>query len=276
MAVTAGARGVRAIDRFCLVSVNAARLAVFYEAAFDARVLRCDQRAGEPLESAHTVTLAIGNECIELITFNNAGAPYPADAIASDVTFQHFAIVVPNMDQAYARLRAIDGWQPISRGGPQTLPATTGGVTAFKFRDPEGHPLELIEFRQDAMPARRQDSMSSSIARGIDHTAISVADFAVSIAFYEALGLRVSGRSINYGREQDRLDGIDNTCVEVIALTPPDPTPHIELLSYTTRRFAPAAGPRDIAATQVIFTADVALGALRDPDGHRLSVRTIE
>ena len=274
--MTAGAQGVRAIDRFCLVSANAGRLAVFYEAAFDARVLRRDRRAGEPLKSARTVTLAIGNEYIELITFDNAGKPYPADAIVSDVTFQHFAMVVPNIEEAYSRLRAIDGWQPISRGGPQQLPASTGGVTAFKFRDPEGHPLELIEFRQDAMPARWQDSASSSIVRGIDHTAISVADFAVSIAFYEALGLRVSGRSINHGGEQDRLDGIDSTRVEVIALTPPDPTPHIELLSYTTRRFVPAAGPRDIAATQVVFTADVALGALHDPDGHRLFVSAIE
>ena len=31
----------------------------------------------------------------------------------------------------------------ISRNGPEALP---GGVVAFKFRGPDGHPLELIQF----------------------------------------------------------------------------------------------------------------------------------
>ena len=46
------------------------------------------------------------------------------------------------MDAAYARVRAA-GVQPISLNGPETLPERNGGVRAFKFRDPDDHPLEL-------------------------------------------------------------------------------------------------------------------------------------
>lgn len=272
--MTPRGRGVRSIDRFCLVSANATRLAAFYAAAFDARLLGRERRV--PEQSARTATLAIGDERIELMTFDDAGAPYPAAAIASDVTFQHFAIVVQNMQDAYLRLRGIDGWQPISRGGPQQLPADSGGVTAFKFRDPEGHPLELIQFCRDAMPARWEEVAASRIALGIDHTAISVADGAASIAFYAALGLRVGGRSTNHGPAQDRLDGIDDTSVEVVTLTAPVPTPHLELLCYASRRCVPPACARDVAATRTIFQADETLGTLQDPDGHRLVVEIIE
>ena len=250
---------VTRIDRFCLVSADAARLAAFYAAAFDAHV-------------TDDTTLAIGNDRIELIAFDDPGKAYPSDATASDIVFQHFAIVVPDMGAAYTRLHSIDGWRPISRGGPQRLPPNTGGVTAFKFRDPDGHPLELLEFRRDAMPARWKNSELSSIAIGIDHTAISVADVDASVAFYQSLGLRVSNRSTNRGVEQDRLDGLNDTCVDVIALNPPEPTPHIELLRYSPRRSVAAAGPHDIAATRVVFIGDATLGELHDPDGHRLIV----
>ncbi|HEX3895328.1 MAG TPA: VOC family protein [Rudaea sp.] len=251
------------IDRLCLVSADVARFTAFYQSAFDARLLS-------------NTTIAIGNERIELITFDEPGMPYPADAIASDVTFQHFAIVVTDMEAAYARLGELDGWRPISRGGPQRLPANTGGVTAFKFRDPEGHPLELLEFPPDAVPARWKNSATSSITLGIDHTAMSVADVDASIAFYASLGFHVSNRSTNRGVEQDRLDGIDGLCVEVIALSPPESTPHLELLCYAMRRSVAATGPHDIAATRVVLTADNALGEMRDPDGHRLIVSAIE
>ena len=43
-------------------------------------------------------------------------------------------------------LSAAAGWRPISEGGPQLLPPSNGAVRAFKFRDPDGHPLELIWF----------------------------------------------------------------------------------------------------------------------------------
>lgn len=210
---------------------------------------------------------------------------YPADVAGWSPLFQHFAIVVSDIDAAMQALHASNAWSPISTNGPQHLPANTGGVTAFKFRDPEGHPLELLAF--------------PSAARGktferIDHSAISVADVDRSIAFCEGLGMKVGGRSLNVGPEQQRLDGIVDACVDVVGVAPTGAaTPHVELLCYRGAhdRSMPMPAIDDIAATRLVFTvADVdALAGiaglhadriversadsllLRDPDGHLLA-----
>ncbi|ODR96565.1 hypothetical protein AUC70_14945 [Methyloceanibacter stevinii] len=44
----------------------------------------------------------------------------------------------------------------VTAGAPVLLPPNTGSVTAFKFRDPEGHPLELISFPDGVGDARWQ------------------------------------------------------------------------------------------------------------------------
>jgi catechol 2,3-dioxygenase-like lactoylglutathione lyase family enzyme len=90
-----------------------------------------------------------------------------------------------------------------SRSHPQglNLPATSGGVSAFKFRDPEGHPLELIAVPPGAVPPQWRMA-SQNVCLGIDHSAISVSSTATSIDFYESLGLDRGGGSLNVGREQ--------------------------------------------------------------------------
>ena len=88
------------------------------------------------------------------------------------------------------------------------LPPNTGSVTAFKFRDPEGHPLELIRFRRRRARLFGKRMPGKGIL-GYDHTAISVMDVERSTAFYtDLLGFHVGGRSLNRGPEQDRLDGL--------------------------------------------------------------------
>jgi catechol 2,3-dioxygenase-like lactoylglutathione lyase family enzyme len=134
-------------------------------------------------------------------------------------------------------------------------------------------------------------------APGIDHSAISVADTARSVAFYEGLGLTVGGRSINRGLEQDRLDGLRHAHVEVTALVPPaSATPHIELLGYRgDYQRGPVASLGDVAATRLILKMSSAEDLekirahppgplaqrrsrplqtlmLRDPDGHLLGI----
>lgn len=192
------------------------------------------------------------------------GAPYPIDLPPWSPLFQHVAIATSDMAAAMDRLAQAGGWTAITRGGPQTLPASSGGVTAFKFRSPEGHPLELIAFPAEAgRPSLR-----------IDHSAISVADAARSIAFYQALGFRVGGRSLNQGPEQDRLDGLAGARVQVVALTPAvQQTPHLELLAYLGDypRGAPAA-EGDVAATRLVLSGHAGRARLRDPDGHRLKI----
>jgi catechol 2,3-dioxygenase-like lactoylglutathione lyase family enzyme len=202
-----------------------------------------------------------GAQEIELTVFDPPGAPYPKDANAADLVFQHCAIVVADIEASHRRLL---GAAPaaISRGGPVRLPERSGGVTAFKFRDPDGHPLELIAF-----PMGRPE--------GIDHSAIAVADAARSIGFYEGLGLRVASRQLNEGPEQDALDGLDEVAVDVVGLAPPMATPHVELLAYRHPRGRGHGmlTPQDVAATRLVFEAEVDSPHLvRDPDGHTLLI----
>ena len=150
-------------------------------------------------------TMQLGAQEVGVELIEAHGASYPRDCRSSDLWFQHFAIAVDDMDAAYARLVRHPDFQPITRDGPQRLPPNTGSVVAFKFRDPDGHPLELLYGR--------------GLAQGVDHSAIAVSDVERSIAFYsQVLGLSVIGRSLNRGVEQARLDDLEDPVVDVVAL----------------------------------------------------------
>lgn len=231
------------------------------------------------------MALRLVGERIDLVKPLSAGAPYPPCVAGWSPLFQHFAIVVSDMQAAYARLQILDGWTAISTDGPQRLPEASGGATAFKFRDPEGHPLELIAFSPAQAPDRWRLNGPGNLFMGIDHTALSVADTERSSDFYGQLGLTVASRSLNVGVEQARLDDLMQPHVEVTALaTANHPTPHIELLCYRGD-FAHDARPLsqdDIAASRSIFEIDpdgqsCARPCLtRDPDGHLLMLEPID
>ncbi|WP_428488599.1 VOC family protein [Rhodopila sp.] len=221
-------------------------------------------------EQVTAVTLRRGGQTLVLQAFQPSGDRYPGGATSCDQLFQHFAVPVSDIKAAYARLQAA-GPSPISPA-PQLLPARSGGVVAFKFRDPDGHPVELIEF-----PDRHDD--------GIDHSAIVVMDVARSIEFYrDQLNFSVAARQTNTGPEQDRLDGLASVSVEVVALAPKRPTPHLELLGYRSPRVRPTVrlAPRDIAATRVVlevaelpgWSVSLADGSrarlIHDPDEHAI------
>jgi catechol 2,3-dioxygenase-like lactoylglutathione lyase family enzyme len=224
---------------------------------------------------AEGVVLRLGMQEIELLAFEPPGAPYPGHSTAGDAWFQHFAIVVEDMARAHAHLVSHGGFTPITLGGPQTLPANTGGVTAFKFRDPDGHPLELLHFPALLRPPAWRERRGG-LFLGIDHSAIVVADCTASRAFYQRLGLEVGGHSLNTGEEQARLDGLEAPVVEVLALHPAgERTPHVELLAYRSPRVRQRPFPpegNDIAATRMVFATGEADAAstILDPDGHRL------
>lgn len=249
-----------------------------------------------PDADARVVLLRLGEVWLELASYTRRGRPYPSGAASNDPWFQHFAIVVANMQAAYARLTRLQGWAPITRPAPQRLPESSGGIIAFKFRDPEGHPLEFLEFPGDRMPA-----LWSARARpggpflGIDHSAMVVASTERSVDFYARrfAFMRIGG-SRNRGAEQARLDGLSEPDVEVTALGSGAPQPpHLELLCYRSPA-APATptaalGSSDIAATRLLIEIDepsrmrIALGTddvapstalygalMHDPDGHAL------
>lgn len=273
------------LARFGLTTADVESAASFYEAVFGCRRIASDRLCGSDFEQlmnvtggADRITLSLGREIIQLMQFDSPGAAYPAASSSSDLVFQHFAIVVADMERAFKRLSAIAGWTPISTAGPERLPASSGGVTAFKFRDPEGHPLELLAFPGDA-GSNWQAVSPDEIFLGIDHSAISVSDSVASIDFYQNLGLSVSSRSFNHGSEQQRLDDLADADVGVTALAPHCPAPHLELLCYRRARQRSTSVRRsnDIASTHLVFelctASDAAVGhikmrSMHDPDGH--------
>ncbi|WP_375466260.1 VOC family protein [uncultured Methylobacterium sp.] len=217
------------------------------------------QAFGLPDAAATRLTMRLGDQRIGFLAFDPPGAPYPDAPCATDPFFQHAAIPVRDMDAAFAHLSAA-GPGAISVGGPQTLPPDSGGVTAYKFRDPDGHPLELIVF-PGGPPAERWRG-ARGLFLGIDHSAITVTDRAAALAFYgDRLGLAVAQRGVNRGEGQARLDGVPDPVVDVIALEPTGAaTPHVELLHYRcpmSARPRPAAfGPRDRATTRFVLAVE--------------------
>lgn len=161
--------------------------------------------------TAHAAVLQLGQEQIELIEFVNESrqlAP-PADARSNDLWFQHIAIVVSDMEAAYRRLRQYKAAHVST--APQTLPEylpAAAGISAFYFRDPDGHNLELIHFPDGKGDPRWQEP-TGRLFLGIDHTAIGISDTERSATFYrDILGLKIAGGSENYGTEQERLNQV--------------------------------------------------------------------
>lgn len=289
MAVVTSREPLR-LSCFRLNSADALRLAGFYEAALGFRRLSVEHLSGARTGAlspaggrALRITLTLGEQRIQLLQFiDHAGRLYPDHSRSCDLIFQHFAIVVADMDAAMRRLSATTGWTPITRDGPQHLPKSSGGVTAFKFRDPEGHPLELLAFPSDDTPEPwRSVSMDGPFV-GIDHSAISVSDSRRSVAFYESLGLKVTQRSVNDDPAQGRLDDLDQPLVHVTAMSADDKPPHLELLCYRDdeTRDALHMAANDVAATCLVFARRHRSGQpdfeqasarrLIDPDGHYL------
>ena len=222
------------------------------------------------------VVMRLGAEDMALVRFARPGRPYPRDGRSDDLGFQHAAIVVSDMDAAYAHLCLQREWLPISEGGPQALPPANGAVRAFKFRDPDGHPLELLWFPPGQGRPVWRESGARTPFLGIDHSALCVASTRRSLRFYRTLGFKVSEPSQNQGPAQARLDALPCVQVRVTGLRPASPHgPGLELLEYQpSGRPAGVTALSDGVTDWVTFAVHQASGRLpqgvQDPDGHRL------
>ena len=208
-------------------------------------------------------TMTLAATAVDLDCFDAGGLAYPQEADAASSCFQHLALVTDDVDRAWATARTA-GAAAISRDGPVTLPDSAGGVTAVKFRDPEGHPLELIRFPD--MAAR---GWSGQGLLGIDHSAIVASDLAASCGFYEMAGLAKGTATLNHGATQATLDGLDAPCADVVPMQPAAAPPHVELLHYR-RPDGDCRAPwavNDVAATRIVWDGP-ASALFRDPDGH--------
>jgi catechol 2,3-dioxygenase-like lactoylglutathione lyase family enzyme len=162
----------------------------------------------DALLRVRSARLRLGDEDIRLLEFiTPAGRPIPVDMRANDRAFQHIAIIVSDMQAAYAHLRAHRVRHAST--APQRLPkwnTQAAGIEAFYFRDPDGHFLEIPHFPPGKGEARWQ-SDAGRLFLGIDHTAIVVADTGQSLAFYrDRLGLRITTLRAAHGPGVELLE----------------------------------------------------------------------
>lgn len=270
------ARGeVLEVRAIALTVADLGRTERFYRDALGFRTVRRDsvddpaamRLLGVENAGAQRLVMRLGEEEVEFLRFRRPGRPYPRDSRSPDLWFQHFAVVVADMDAAHARLRRI-GSKPISTGGPQTLPEENGRVRAFKFRDPDGHPLELLQFPPGQGRALWQErARGGALFLGIDHSAIGVSATPASLAFYrDLLRMRVAYETTNRGPAQEKLDGTFNAVVRITGLRPASAAgPGVEFLDYR----APPTGRRPPADARADDLSHAHL-ALRVADLARL------
>jgi catechol 2,3-dioxygenase-like lactoylglutathione lyase family enzyme len=310
----AGAGVASGVGCVGLTVSDADRASQFYTRVLEFRRELETEVAGEGWERlegvfgmrARTVRVRLGSECLDLTEYlAPRGRPIPAEQRSNDRAFQHVAIVVSDMDEAYRRLRAASVEHAST--GPQRLPdwnPNAGGIRAFYFRDPDRHVLEVIWFPAGKGDPRWHPAREGApLFLGIDHTAIVVGDTDASLRFWrDALGFRVVGTSENWGTEQEHLNNVFGARLRISTLRLAE-GPGVELLEYLAPRdgrpFPPDERANDLvhwqttvrvtdldAAARAARTAglgwispgpvpvtDPALGSsrallARDPDGH--------
>jgi len=226
------ARASAAFERLGFIAESDAELA---GNAFSALVALPDARA-------RARTLRLGDERIELTEYATAGRATPSDSRSNDAWFEHLAIVVSDMDAAFARVasdfRSEPGSTPIfypTSPAPQTIPLSNpaaGGIRASYFKDFDGHNLELIWYPRGKGRDKWHSSARAGLFLGLDHTAIAATDSDASLEFYrDALGLKLAGSSLNSGVEQAKLSGVPAARVRITGLSA-DAPPGVEFLQY--------------------------------------------
>src|SRR5882762_5882054 len=269
---------VEGVDAIGITVSDMDRAVDFYSKVLTFEKLSDIEVAGESYEHLEgvfglrmrVVRMRLGDESIELTEYlAPKGRPIPVDSRSNDRWFQHIAIIVSDMDKAYARLR--QNKVEHASSGPQRLPdwnKNAAGISAFYFKDPDGHPVEVLQFPADK-GADQWHRPSDKLFLGIDHTAIVVADTDASIKFYrDLLGMHVAGESENYGTEQEHLNNVFGAHLRITALRGAS-GPGIELLEY----LAPRNGrpfPSDEQANDVVHRQTVLLTRGADAAARQL------
>src|SRR5437016_4379061 len=251
---------VKGVDSIGLTVSDLDRSVAFYSTVLNFQKVSETEVDGENYEHLTGVfglrmraaRMRLGEEYIELTEFlAPRGRPAPVDARSNDRWFQHIAIIVSDMDRAYQWLR--ENKVQHASPAPQLLPGwnkNAGGIRAFYFRDPDGHPLEVLWFPPEKGNPKWHVT-SDKLFLGIDHTAVVISNTEASLKFYrDRLGMEVDGESENYGPEQERLNNVFGARLRITALRAASGL-GIEFLEY----LAPRDGrpfPADEQANDVV------------------------
>jgi len=231
-----------------------------------------------------TARLRLGEEFIELTEYlAPQGRPIPIDSRSNDGWFQHIAIIVSNMDRAYARLRQHKVRHASS--GPQRLPEwnrNAAGIEAFYFKDPDGHALEVLAFPKGKGDAKWQRP-AGKLFLGIDHTAIVIQDTDASLRFYrDTFGMEVVWEGENHGTEQEHLNNVFGARLRITAVRAPS-GPGMEFLEYVAprdgRAYPPDSKANDLWHWQTRFSvanAEAVARELRSSRARMLSTDVVE
>jgi catechol 2,3-dioxygenase-like lactoylglutathione lyase family enzyme len=274
-APTAQTAGVQAVAMVGLTVSDMDRSVQFYTTVLDFEKVSDDELLGPAYEELQgvfgarlrVVRLRLGDEYLQLTEYlASRGRPAPVDSRSNDRWFQHVAIIVRDMDRAYTRLRQFKVQHAST--GPQLLPKTipgAAGIRAFYFKDPDGHPLEVLQFPPDKGDPKWHRP-GDRLFLGIDHTAIVVGDTRASLAFYrDVLGFRVAGQSMNFGTEQEHLNNVPGARLQITGLRA-SRGPGIEFLQYLTptdgRAYPADERPNDLVHWQTtVLVPDAAAAA---------------
>src|SRR5258707_1391879 len=272
---------VRTVESVAMTVADLDASRAFYEKVLKFEFVSDTEVSGEAYEHLYgvfglrlrIVTLKLGDERLQLEQFiAPQGRPFPVDSHSNDGWFQHMAIIVSDMDRAFAWLREHNA--TFASSGPQVLPQSNkqaAGISAFYFRDPDGHYLEVLHF-PDGKGNPKWHERLGRLFLGIDHTAIVVADTESSLKFYrDTLGLEIVGTSENYGTEQEHLTPRDGRAMPVdtrandvwhwqINLTADVDAVERGARANHYRMISPGIVAEDVRKTTGIMIAD--------PDGH--------
>jgi catechol 2,3-dioxygenase-like lactoylglutathione lyase family enzyme len=232
---------IKRVDAIGITVGEMSRSVKFFSEVLNFKKVRDEEVLGQSYEQLegifglrmHIVRMQLGDEFIELTDYlTSGGRSIPEDARSNDLSFQHIAIVVSDMDKAYQHLRKYMVMHVST--GPQTIPASNAaaaGVKAFYFHDPDMHNLELIYFPKGKGQAKWQKP-GGKLFLGIDHTAIGISNTDSSLRFYEdLLGIERKGDSWNMGMEQSHLNFVEGASLHITGLRAAA-GPGIEFLQY--------------------------------------------
>ncbi|GHB80364.1 VOC family protein [Persicitalea jodogahamensis] len=210
--------------------------------------------------SVEFAVMSLGDEIIELMEFQASATTgeIPSDSASNDLWFQHLAIVVADMETAWEHLKMFD-IENISPT-PQTLPSylDAAGISAYYFKDPDGHVLELIHF-PTGKGASKWHGAKEGLFLGIDHTAIVVRNTADGVPFYQNLGFAAESQTENYGPQQEMLNQVKGAR-QLITRLASGQGMGVEFLDFinpdTGRPFPKSTHPHDLIHWHTVIEVD--------------------